>query len=126
VRIDSGVAEGDAIGVHYDPLIAKLIVHAETRDRARARAIAALRSFPVLGIRTNLAFLIAVLEHRGFAAGAADTGFIEEHLGDLVASPPPPAAAVAAAALAADGVASTGFRPPTAVEPWERLGAWGR
>jgi acetyl/propionyl-CoA carboxylase alpha subunit len=100
VRVDSGVAEGDTIGVHYDPLIAKVIVDAETRDRARERAITALRSFPILGIRTNLPFLIAVLEHARFAAGQADTGFIDEHLAELVNPSAPPAEAVAAAAMA--------------------------
>jgi acetyl/propionyl-CoA carboxylase alpha subunit len=126
VRIDSGVSEGDEIGVHYDPLIAKLIVHAETRDRARARAIAALRSFPVLGIRTNLAFLISVLEHPAFAAGGADTGFIDEHLDDLVTTPPAPVDAIAAAAFATDGPLATESRTGGATEPWERLGTWGR
>jgi acetyl-CoA carboxylase biotin carboxylase subunit len=90
VRVDSGTAQGDEIGVHYDPLLAKLIVHAETRTRARERAIAALRAFPILGIRTNLPFLIAVLEHPRFAAGKVDTAFIDEHLAELTALPAPP------------------------------------
>ena len=66
VRIDSGVREGDDISVHYDPLIAKVIAQAETRDLAIARLIAALREFPVLGIITNIPFLIRVLEHPSF------------------------------------------------------------
>ena len=126
VRVDSGVVEGDSIGVHYDPLIAKLIVHAETRDRARARATAALRTFPILGIRTNLTFLIAVLEHPRFADGDFGTGFIDEHLSDLVASTPPPVEAVAAAALAGDRTSSSPVASGPTVEPWERIGAWGR
>ncbi len=126
VRVDSGVAEDDEIGVHYDPLIAKVIVYAETRERARARAIAALRSFPILGIRTNLPFLVAVLEHPCYAAGATHTGFIDEHLAELSDRPSPPAEAIAAAALAGAPRPSSerGTRP--AVEPWERLGSWGR
>ncbi len=56
VRVDSGVREGDDISVHYDPLIAKVIAQAETRDLAIARLIAALRAFPVLGIITNIPF----------------------------------------------------------------------
>ena len=129
VRVDSGAVEGDSIGVHYDPLIAKVIAHAETRDRARARAIAALRSFPILGIRTNLTFLIAILEHPAFAAGAIHTGMIDEHLRELLQVPAPPLEAVAAAAVAAarptgQGVSGDHSRP--AAEPWERLGDWGR
>ena len=59
VRIDSGVAEGDEVTVHYDPLLAKVIASAETRDLAIARLAAALRQFPVLGVRTNIPFLAA-------------------------------------------------------------------
>src|SRR5688572_23847293 len=61
VRVDAGVIEGSEITVHYDPMIAKLIATAETREAARQRALAALRSYPILGIRTNVAFLIALL-----------------------------------------------------------------
>ena len=129
VRVDSGAVEGDRVGVHYDPLIAKVIAHAETRDRARSRAIAALRSFPILGIRTNLPFLIAILEHPVFAAGAVHTGFIDEHRAKLLEVPPSPLEAVAAAAATAArprGAASPGASARPAVEPWDRLGDWGR
>ena len=61
VRVDSGVTEGDEITVHYDPMMAKLIAAAETRDAARRRALSALRNFPVLGISTNIPFLIEIL-----------------------------------------------------------------
>ena len=54
MRIDSGVAEGTEVPVHYDPLLAKVIASAETRELARVRLIAALRNFPILGIRTNV------------------------------------------------------------------------
>jgi acetyl-CoA carboxylase biotin carboxylase subunit len=129
VRVDSGVTEGDAIGVHYDPLIAKVTVHAESREHARARALVALRSFPILGIRTNLPFLVRVLEHPAFAAGALHTGFIDEHLSELldVATPPPEA-------LAAAGAVKDWSVPPsspagsalTASDPWQQLRGWGR
>jgi acetyl-CoA carboxylase biotin carboxylase subunit len=125
VRVDSGVVEGDDIGVHYDPLIAKLIVHAETRERARARAVAALRSFPVLGIRTNVPFLIAVLEHEAFASGKVHTAFIEQHLEELLTIPAAPAEALAAAGavISASRATSPGAGRP---DPWEQLGGWGR
>jgi len=125
VRVDSGVVEGDDIGVHYDPLLAKLIVHAETRDHARARAVAALRSFPVLGIRTNVPFLIAVLEHEAFAAGKVHTGFIERHLEELLHVPAAPAEALAAAAAITNASRMTG-RDAGRPDPWEQLGGWGR
>jgi acetyl/propionyl-CoA carboxylase alpha subunit len=85
VRIDSGVTEGGEIPVHYDPLIAKLITTGETREAARARAVAALRDFPILGIRTNVAFLIALLEHPRFVSGDVDTHFVEHEREMLVA-----------------------------------------
>jgi acetyl-CoA carboxylase biotin carboxylase subunit len=125
VRVDSGVVAGDHVGVHYDPLIAKVIVAAESRERARARATAALRSFPILGIRTNLPFLIAVLEHPAFESGAVHTGFIDAHLGELLTVQPPVPEALAAAALPALPVAAGGSATRHE-DPWDRLPGWGR
>jgi acetyl/propionyl-CoA carboxylase alpha subunit len=61
VRIDSGVTEGDVVSVHYDPLLAKVIASAENREAARRRLVEALKAFPILGIRTNIPFLLGVL-----------------------------------------------------------------
>jgi acetyl-CoA carboxylase biotin carboxylase subunit len=83
IRIDSGAYEGGEVSVHYDPLIAKLIADGETREIARRRAIEALRSYPILGIRTNVAFLIEVLEHPRFISGDIDTRFLETEGKDL-------------------------------------------
>ncbi len=77
VRLDSGFVEGDEISVHYDPLIAKLIAHGETREAARHRALAALRAFPILGIRTNTSLLRELLSHQRFVAGELDTQFLD-------------------------------------------------
>ena len=125
VRIDSGVVEGDEIGVHYDPLIAKLTVYAETRDRARARVLAALGAYPILGVRTNLSFLMAILRHPSFVAGAIHTAFIDEHLDELLRVIPPPPEALAAAAVALADTPAAGH-PSERVEPWDRLTGWGR
>ena len=84
IRIDSGVEEGTAVPVQYDPMLAKLIASGETRDAAIARAVAALRQFPILGVRTNVAFLIRTLEHPAFRAGDLHTGFVDEHLPSLL------------------------------------------
>src|SRR5207245_8639642 len=75
VRVDSGVAEGGEVSIYYDPMIAKVIATAETRDLALARLAAALRAFPVLGLRTNIPFLLPVLEHPRFRKGAIGTEF---------------------------------------------------
>jgi acetyl/propionyl-CoA carboxylase alpha subunit len=129
IRVDSGVVEGDSIGVSYDPLIAKLIAGAESREAAIDRAIAALRSYPILGIRTNIAFLIALLRDSHVRAGRTHTQFIDEHLPQLVESPPPPVEAIAAAALAGAGghaVARAEDAAAAAADPWATLRGWGR
>ena len=70
IRVDSGVREGDAIPVHYDPLIAKLIVSAESRSGALARLGRALTEFPILGITTNIPFLVRLMKHPDVQCGA--------------------------------------------------------
>jgi acetyl-CoA carboxylase biotin carboxylase subunit len=126
IRVDSGVDEGDVVGVDYDPLLAKLIVSAPTRDAAIRRAVAALREFPILGIRTNVGFLLALLEHPRFARSAIHTGFIDEALDELVREVEVPLEAVAAAALAQTPLtARPGPARPDA-DPWSSLTGWGR
>jgi acetyl-CoA carboxylase biotin carboxylase subunit len=87
VRVDSGVAEGGEVTVYYDPLMAKVIATAETRELARQRLIAALRAYPILGIRTNIPFLLRVLDHPRFVAGDIDTGFLDGEGGTLAQAP---------------------------------------
>jgi acetyl-CoA carboxylase biotin carboxylase subunit len=130
IRIDSGVVEGGEVPVTYDPMLAKLIVHAESRPAAIDRARAALKRYAVLGIRTNIPFLVRVLEHPAFAAGDVSTAFIDEHL-DALTTRPVPTPAIAAAAAAASAVsasrsgAAAGDRP-VAPDPWLTLKEWGR
>src|SRR5207253_6190914 len=77
IRIDSGVEEGSDVPVQYDPLLAKVIATATTRDEAIARLSSALRAFPILGIHTNIPFLLRILDHPRFRAGDVDTGFLD-------------------------------------------------
>ena len=79
VRVDHGMKNGLAISPYYDPMIAKVIAHGATREEARTRLIRALRETVVLGPTTNRHFLIRLLEHPEFAAGAATTAFIGKH-----------------------------------------------
>src|SRR5206468_5259397 len=104
VRIDSGIAEGGEVSVHYDPLLAKVVAAAESRELARRRLIAALRDFPILGVPTNIPFLLRVLEHPRFAAGDVDTAFLDTEGAPLVAAPPTetPAFVLLAMAVAQD------------------------
>ncbi|HWZ45408.1 MAG TPA: biotin carboxylase N-terminal domain-containing protein [Candidatus Saccharimonadales bacterium] len=75
VRIDSGVEPGTEIGVHYDPLLAKIIAHGPDRATAIHKLVYALKNFAAQGVETNREFLIDVLEHEEFRAGRAHTGF---------------------------------------------------
>ena len=81
VRVDTGVESGSEISPYYDPMIAKLIVHASTREEAAARLARALRAAHVQGLVTNRDFLARLLEHDAFLAGDTDTGFLERHEG---------------------------------------------
>jgi 3-methylcrotonyl-CoA carboxylase alpha subunit len=125
VRIDSGVHEGGEVPVQYDPLLAKLIGAGESREAARQRALAALRSFPVLGIVTNLPFLIAILEHPRFVAGDVDTHFLDAErrviLDRLTEPAPDGIAAIALAARSATGAAAASAAGTARVDPWSAL-----
>ncbi len=78
VRVDTGVYEGGEIAVHYDSMIAKLIVHGRDRAEAIAKMRAALNAFVIRGVASNIAFQSALLAHPKFAAGQFNTGFIAE------------------------------------------------
>ena len=127
LRIDSGVVEGGTIPVHYDPLLAKLTASAETREAAVARAHAALHAYPILGIRSNVPFLIRVLEHPEFRAGRLHTRFIDDHATELQVNAAPPLEAVAAAAVASgESPEPHGPARSSSVDPWETIRGWGR
>jgi acetyl-CoA carboxylase biotin carboxylase subunit len=127
VRVDSGVREGGEVGVHYDPLVAKLIVHAESRPAAIARAIDALKQFAILGVRTNVPFLIRLLDDAEFRAGSLHTRSIDERLSELVPEelePPPHVLAVASARSAMSQLVIHGAAETSAADPWDTLGGW--
>jgi len=127
IRVDSGVVEGADVPVQYDPMLAKVIAAAPTRDAALARATAALRRFPILGVRTNVHFLINVLQHPAFKAGDVHTGFVDAHLAALLSVPPPSEAVRAVAALARRRPAAADRSGAVrAAEPWSDLQGWGR
>ncbi|NND48720.1 MAG: acetyl/propionyl-CoA carboxylase subunit alpha, partial [Rhizobiales bacterium] len=82
IRNDTGVEEGGAITVHYDPLISKLCTHAPTRDEASAHMGRALDRFTIVGIEHNIAFLTALMEHPRWREGRLSTHFIDEEYPD--------------------------------------------
>ena len=83
VRVDTGVRQGDTISIHYDPMIAKLIVWDKDRNNCLRRMVEALRQTQVAGVMTNIDFLAAVISHQAFQEAEFDTGFIERHQADL-------------------------------------------
>lgn len=130
MRVDTGVREGDAVTVHYDPMIAKLVVWDETRDAALRRLRSALAAYQVVGVSTNIGFLQAIASHPVFAAGEVDTGFIERH-GALLspAAEPVPDTVLAVAALSvmverAREVERVARRSGDPFSPWHAAAGW--
>jgi acetyl/propionyl-CoA carboxylase alpha subunit len=128
IRVDSGVSAGFHVPIHYDPLLAKIIASAETREAAIARLTAALRAYPILGITSNLAYLLEILGHPRFRAGTVDTHFLEAEAASLTMSrhdelPAAMRAALAAYSVSNRGGPSAGSSTPS-VDPWERLQGW--
>jgi 3-methylcrotonyl-CoA carboxylase alpha subunit len=99
VRVDAGVAAGDDVTMHYDPLLAKLIVSGEDRAAATDRLQRALASFGVLGVATNIPLLAAIAANADFQAGKTDTSFLEHHDFALAVPSEIPAHIISAAAL---------------------------
>ncbi|GLS01727.1 3-methylcrotonyl-CoA carboxylase subunit alpha [Brevundimonas denitrificans] len=87
IRVDTGVEQGGEVSQFYDPMIAKLIVDAETREEAADMLAGACAEVEVWPVRTNAAFVMKCLEHPRFVAGDVDTGFIAAEESDLAAEP---------------------------------------
>jgi acetyl-CoA carboxylase biotin carboxylase subunit len=105
VRIDAGLFEGMEVGVHYDSMLAKLIVWGSDRDRAMARLRRALGEFQITGVTTNIPYLLRVLDAPEFVSGKYDTGLLERNAGTLRQAPTEDEArtvAMLAAAIARD------------------------
>src|SRR5690606_21181374 len=104
IRLDTGVVDGSVVGVHYDPMLAKVISYADTRAEAARLLAAALHRARIHGLVTNRDLLVRVLRHPAFLAGDTDTAFFATHGLDSLAAPLADAGAerlsVVAAALA--------------------------
>jgi acetyl/propionyl-CoA carboxylase alpha subunit len=120
VRVDSGVVEGDAMSVHYDPMVAKVIATGSSREVARERLVQALTQFPILGIKTNVAFLIRLLRHPRFVKGEIDTRWLDREGAPIRAAAREPDALVTDIAAAARAATRTGGAT-SASDPWESV-----
>ncbi len=83
VRVDGAVFSGSTISVYYDPMIAKLITWGKDREQAILRMERALKEYQIVGVKTNIAFLEAILAHKDFRRGHYDTGMIERDIASL-------------------------------------------
>ncbi len=130
VRVDSGVAAGMEVGIDYDPIMAKLIVHAPTRELAIEKMIGALNDYKILGVKTSKRFMIDAMSHPEFAAGRTYTDFIDKNMGDRELDTSEfkelaVAAAVAAAELGrARSAPSSGGGEAAPVSLWQTVGNW--
>jgi 3-methylcrotonyl-CoA carboxylase alpha subunit len=123
IRVDSGFALGRSVSRFYDPLIAKVIVSAETRPDAIARMDQALAQYTIVGLTTNIRFLRDLLAHQAFRAGDTPTSFIAEHFARWA----PPIYGVPDEVLVAAALSET-IEPPVtaqaadgdAFNPWHR------
>jgi 3-methylcrotonyl-CoA carboxylase alpha subunit len=139
LRVETGVRAGDVVGIDYDPLLAKLIVHAGTREQAVAGLQAALAQVRIAGVGHNLIFLRRLAASSALREGRIDTAYIERELPALTASPPQngqsqtgqsgpavPTVVLAAAALwtlAREGAPMVGDASPAEL-PWSRADGW--
>jgi len=116
-RIDSGVAEGDTVTPHYDPMIAKIITHGPDREAAFAAMETALAASHAEGPTTNIAFLERLIRHQDIRSGNLDTGLIGRDLAALTEAPE-----ATPADLALAGAALTGLLRPAPLAGWR---SWG-
>jgi 3-methylcrotonyl-CoA carboxylase alpha subunit len=132
IRVDSGVAERSEVSVHYDPMLAKLIVWGKDRNVALQRMAEALKQYAILGVTTNVTFLCQIIEHPEFVAGHTNTHFLEDHQLDAGSEPVESTDALLAAALVACDVAGAGGKVTAsaksserlAPDPWSSARAW--
>jgi 3-methylcrotonyl-CoA carboxylase alpha subunit len=130
IRHDSGVKEGVVITPFYDPMLAKLIVHAENRGEAIKKMDWALSNYITLGVTTNVPFLREIIEHEAFRIGDLDTHFIDTYFKNWTVSPDLPIEVLIAAAI--DDIGRThvehhngnGRAAEETHSPWKMAGAW--
>ncbi|WP_337843661.1 acetyl/propionyl/methylcrotonyl-CoA carboxylase subunit alpha [Rheinheimera sp.] len=122
VRVDTGVVQNDEVSPFYDPMIAKLIVWDENRDRAISRMLRALDDYRIAGVKTNLNFLTRLLEQPAFAKAELDTHFIERHKEALFA--PHQQETHQAALLAALYLLLQQRGEQPGSDPWQQVSGW--
>ena len=124
VRIDTGFRQGDTIGVHYDPMLAKLIVHADDRPLALQALQDALAQCHIAGLPSNIAFLERLVAHPSVQRAEIDTGYLDRHLDDVLADDgePPDSHRLAAAYFSLKRAEAA--QPEGVADPWQARDFW--
>jgi acetyl/propionyl-CoA carboxylase alpha subunit len=126
VRVDSGVMEGTEIGVNFDPMLAKLVCYAESRESAIDRLDRSLRDFVILGLGNNISWLRRVVTHQEFRAGNVSTKFLAEHEEVFAAETPAIVPLIAASLDAMPATAKPARSVAGVTSVWDALGSFGR
>jgi len=129
VRVDSGIEKGMAVGIDYDPIMAKLIVHAPDRTSAIEKMIDALNNYHILGVKTSKRFMIDVLNHPEFQKGNTFTNFIESHMSERqIAKSPDNSLAALIASASSHSAAGSSSRSASieqnSLQPWQAFRDW--
>jgi len=129
LRLDTGFRQGDEVTIHFDPMLAKLIAYGQNREEARRNLLSGLKSFPVLGITTNIPYLVRILDHDSFKSGDFHTQFLESEA--HLFKPEDSAETEELAAALAGAFSRSGQKRSNSVEPtgrphtpWQTLGTW--
>ncbi len=130
LRLDAGVRQGDTVPVHYDPMLAKLIVWGRDRAAALARLRTALAGIEIVGVTANTAFLAAIAAHPAYGAAEIDTGFIPKYIEELIPAPAPASDEVLAVACLAELLhrraesVALAVRSSDPYSPWHDTAGW--
>lgn len=130
LRVETGVREGDAVSVYYDPMIAKIVVHGPDRETALARLSGALDHTHVAGFPTNMNFLRNIACNAAFANAELDTGFIPRHASDLLPAAKPASelelalVTIATAELRKKVAAKAAAKSADPYSPWHAVNGW--
>lgn len=123
--MDDGFAEGMDIPIYYDPMIAKLIVHAETRPAAIEKMIRAINEYEIVGLQTTLDFCRFVMEHEAFRSGNFDTHFVRDHFRpELLQAQFSETEALLLGIVADQILQEPGSQTAQAAHPYQRQSAW--
>lgn len=125
IRVDDGFEQGMSIPFYYDPMIAKMICHDETRERAISKTIRAIDEYEITGVETTLGFCKYVMQHSAFTSGQFDTKFVEKYFKpENLLTPTTEAEELVASALAVQMLADKKTQAPTSSNGVVRESRW--